>query len=101
MKRLTIGRTYEILTEDWRTWVKEGHELDGYIKMVGLSKGNSFIVLAKRKHGWYEAQVTLTERYAPPRGGTIRWRGEILVSADYLDKHFKLLPKAEKARSRS
>ncbi len=101
MKRLIIGRIYEILTEDWKAWTKEGHELDGYVKVVGLSKGNSFTVLAKRPRRWYEAQVTLTERYAPARGGTIRWHGEVLVSADYLDKHFKLVPKVETAGSRS
>ena len=101
MKKLIIGRTYAILTEDWRTWTKEGHELDGHVKVVGLSKGNGFTVLAKRPRRWYEAQVALAERYAPARGGTIRWRGQILVSADYLDKHFKLLPKAEKAGSGS
>ncbi len=100
-KTLEIGATYEVTTENWQTWVKEGHELDGHVKVVGLSKTNSFTVLADRKHGWYEAQVTLTERYEPARGGTIRWRGIVLVNASHTEKDFKLKTPAPKKKKKA
>lgn len=100
-KKLEIGAVYEITTEDWKTFVKEGHELDGHINVVGLSKTNSFKVLADRQHGWYEAQVTQTEHYEPARGGTIGWRGILLVNADYNGKHFKLKTPAPKKKAKA
>jgi hypothetical protein len=88
LNKLVVGKTYR-LTEDFCTFVKEGHEPGGISRALTLSEGNSFTVLKAREngHGWYEAQVHLTERYEPQYGGaTIRWRGIILVNAASADK---------------
>lgn len=84
--KLEVGKTYKI-TEDFSTYAKEGHEPGGFSEALPLSAGNSFKVLAERGHGWFEAQVLLTERYEPPYGGpVIRWKGQILVSQLQADK---------------
>ncbi len=98
-KRLTIGRTYRVATEGWRTWAKEGHEPGGVSKVAILSKGNTFTVLSKRPRGggWYEAQVNRTETYEPQYGGpSFSWKGIVLVTAMLNGKDYKIVPK-EKA----
>lgn len=102
-KRLTIGRTYRVTTEGFKTWAKEGHEPGGVSQVAALSEGNTFTVLSKRPRGggWYEAQVNRTERYEPQYGGpSFSWRGVILVSAMFNGEHFKIVPK-EKGRARA
>lgn len=84
--RIKIGQRFK-LVEDFTGFVKEGHEVGGHSRATTLSAGNSITVVGKRPNNWFEAQVSLTERYEPPYGGaTIRWRGIILVNADQFDQ---------------
>jgi hypothetical protein len=85
-QRIKLGQKFK-LTQDFTGFVKEGHEVGGHSRATTISAGNSITVVGKRPHNWFEAQVSLTERYEPPYGGaTIRWRGVILVHADQIDK---------------
>lgn len=85
MKKI-IGKQIK-LKEDFSAFTKEGHEVGGFSSATTLSKGNTIKIIAARPHDWFEAQVSLAERYVPKYGGaTIRWRGIILIHKDQITK---------------
>lgn len=90
MKKNLIGKSFK-LTEDFTTFVKEGHEIGGFSKAATISENNTFTIVGERPNNWFEGQIRWTERYAPPYGGdVIRWKGIILVHGDQLKK-FKVI----------
>jgi len=79
--KLKPNTVYRV-TEEFKTFVKEGHEPGGISTVVTFSPGEKFKTTDQTRPGnWIEAQSLSTMRFEPPYGGkSFTWRGMALIS---------------------
>jgi hypothetical protein len=79
--KLKPNTVYRVVNE-FKTWVKEGHEPGGMSTVVTFSPGEKFRTTAATRPGnWIEAQSLSMMRFEPPYGGpSFTWRGMALIS---------------------